>query len=419
MRMLRSGLRGAIVTVAIAGMSGVAHAQPAELGAAAVPAEEPVDRAPPERAPPRVEAKFGKGVRVETADGDFAMRIGARAQLRSTVLAPEEDGEDPSVDAQVRRLRLTVEGHAFSEKVTYKIQLAFAPLDQDPVAVSAVRDAYVVWSPLRDLELKIGQGKVPFGRQRIVSSGSQQMVDRSVVTGELNLDRDVGITAFSDDLGGLDEWLGYAVGVFGGDGRNRVATGSGLLYVARLELRPLGGTPELDEPDIERSAKPRLAFGVAGAYNDTTDRARSTIGDLYETDPWVDYAHGEVDWRFKWRGFSVTNELTIRRHVGRETHTALVDGAPVTDVARSGVGGFLQAGQMLVEGLEVSARYGTMVPLGDEEEESGFPDERELGGAVSYYFAKHALKLQADYFYLFDEPGEGRHQVRAQLQIAP
>jgi hypothetical protein len=395
-------------------------AAPSLAHAASPNGDAPKNDAPKNDAPkndrPTLEAKFGKGLKVETADGDYAIRIGARAQLRSSVLVPEEDGADPSVDFQVRRLRLSIDGHAFDELVTYKIQLAFTPLDQDPVAVSAVRDAQVFVHPLRDLHLRVGQGKVPFGRQRVVSSGSQQFVDRSVVVGELNLDRDVGVVAYSDDLGGLDEWLGYSLAVFGGDGRNRVSGGYGLLYAARLELRPLGGAPELDEPDLKRSPKPRLYFAFAGAFNHQTDRERSTLGAIYETGPWVDYAHGAFDWRFKWKGLSVTGELLARKAL-EETNTADVEGELVTDVARSGMGGFVQAGQMLDDTWEVAARYGTMHPIGDRR--GDFPHEREVGGAVSAYFAGHALKLQADYHYLFEPGGDGRHLARLQLQIAP
>lgn len=388
---------------------------------ASPPEAEPPKAEPPKPEPaksegPKIEAKFGKGIRAETADGDYAIRIGARAQLRSTVVVPDADDADPSADFQVRRMRLSVEGHALDALVTYKVQLAFTPLDQDPVAPSAVRDAQVFVHPLRDLNLRVGQGKIPFGRQRVVSSGAQQFVDRTSVVGELNLDRDVGIVAYSDDLGGLDEWLGYSVSVFGGDGRNRVSGGYGLLYAARLELRPLGGAPELDEPDLKRSPKPRLYFAFAGAFNHQSDRERSTIGPVYATGTWADYAHGAFDWRFKWKGLSITGELLLRKAL-EETNTAEVDGELVTDTARSGMGGFVQAGQMLDDTWEIAARYGAMNPLGDAA--TRFPHEREVGGAVSAYFVGHALKLQADYHYLFEPGGDGRHQARLQMQIIP
>jgi phosphate-selective porin OprO and OprP len=370
----------------------------------------------PTRAP-IVHAKFGEGMGVETADGNFGINLKARVQLRTTVLIPE-NGTDASADVQVRRLRVTLDGFALKKLMTYKLQLAMAALDLDPVAPLVIRDAYANFALHRDFEIRAGQMKVPFGRQRVVSSGNLQMVDRSLVTSEFNLDRDVGVQFLSNDFLGSNGLLGYNLGVFGGDGRGRVSGGYGLLYAGRVELRVLGGkdASELDEPDFARSPRPRLALGVSGAVNHKTDRQRSTIGAVYATGPWVSYAHTGFDWTFKWSGVSLTGELFLRTAVA-DTNTQKVQDKIVTDRARSGYGGFLQGGAFLTRHLEVTGRMGAVYPMGPLG--TGSTKERELGTGVGYYFYKHALKLQADYFYLFDGWGEGRHQLRVQLQFAP
>lgn len=367
--------------------------------------------------PLRLKGGYGQGMGIESEDGSFGMSLKARAQVRTTVGVPEDEEKDPTADFQIRRLRVTVDAHGWDELVSLKVQLAFAPLDQDPVAPFPVRDAFVTVAPARDFKLRVGQMKVPFGRQRVVSSGSQQMVDRSIVTGELNLDRDVGVQFFSEDLFGLKGLLGYNVGVFGGDGRNRVSGGYGLLYAGRLSVRPVGGelADDLDEVDFKQT-KPRLQVAASGAFNHQSDRVRSTTGEVFATGPWADYAHVGADTSFKYNGLSLTGEFFLRRAL-EDRNTEVVDGAPVTDIARSGYGGFFQAGQLIEKRFEVSARVGTLKVLGDPE--SGFKPEKELGGAVSYYFLKHALKLQVDTFYLWETWGEGRVQTRLQLQAAP
>lgn len=366
----------------------------------------------------KLKGGFGEGMGIESNDGAFGIGLRARVQVRTTVVAPD-DGGDASADFQIRRLRLTLEGFGWKKLVSFKIQLAAAALDLDPVAPLIIRDAYANIALHRDLELRVGQMKVPFARQRLVSSGNLQMVDRSIVTGELNLDRDVGIQALSTDFLGQHGLLGYNVGVFGGDGRGRVSGGYGFLYVGRLELRVLGGkqAAELDEVDFDRSTKPRLAFGVSGAFNHLTDRQRSIIGPVYQTGTWVSYAHAGADWTFKWAGLTLTGEFFLRRAL-QESNTEDVQGKSVTDYSRSGYGAFIQAGKLFGPHFEVSARMGALYPLANDPKAGG-PRERELGGGLSYYFAKHALKLQADYFYLFEEWGDGRHQVRVQLQFAP
>lgn len=415
---MRAPLPAAVI-VSLVAFGGIANAQPAAEAPAPAPSAPAAPAAPPkdEGSPAKIVAKFGDGVGVESVDGQFGLTLKARAQIRATVAVPEEEPEDTTADFQVRRLRLSLDGHAFGSMLTFKIQLAFAPLDQDPVAPFPVRDAYLSYEAHRDFALRAGQMKVPFGRQRVVSSGSLQMVDRSIVTSELNVDRDVGIQAYSEDLFGLDGLFGYHVGVFGGDGRNRVSDNYGFLYAARIEVRPtFTGPVDLGEPDLKRSPKPRLELGISGAFNHDTDRERSTIGPVFATGSWADYVHVGFDWVLKVYGLSVSSELFYRDALQRR-HEAEVDGEVVTDVAHTAYGGFIQAGQMLTKHAEVSARFGVAKPLHGVE--SGVEREHELGSAFSYYFDAHALKLQTDYFYLFDEIGAGRHQVRLQMQVAP
>jgi Phosphate-selective porin O and P len=358
-------------------------------------------------------ASFGEGLSVASNNLDFGLCLRSRIQARAAATLPETD-KDASVDMSIRRLRLTLEGFAWKEFVTFKIQLGMATQDVDPVAPSIVRDAYVNFALARDFEVRAGQMKVPYGRQRVVSSGRLQMVDRSAITAELNLDRDVGLYAHSSNLFGLDGLLGYNAGIFGGDGRGRVSGGYGLLYTGRLELRAFGGKAavELDEPDFEQGDL-RLAFGLSAAYNHQTDRQRSTLGPVYAGGPWVNYRHFGLDWIMKWRGLSITGEGFLRDAVERERKIT-VEKKQVTEQARSGYGGFIQAGKFLTEHLEVSTRFGAMYGM-----DPGSLFEKEVGGGLSYYFLRHALKVQTDYFYLFERAGEGKHQLRIQLQIAP
>lgn len=391
---------------------------PAEANDVASPTPAPDTssaREPPTSA--ELRAGWGEGFGAQTSDGKFSMGLRARAQARTTALVPEDDVESSSVDFMIRRARLVVQASGWHDLVELQVQLGFGFLDLDPVAPAPLRDAYITISPWRDLNVRVGQMKVPFGRQRIISSGAQQMVDRSLVTGELNLDRDVGLQLFSRDLFGLGGWLGYAVGVFGGDGRNRVSGGYGLLYSARLAVRPLGGSrgDDLDEVDFDKSTRPKLAIAVSGAFNHRTDRPQSTLGPVFQTGPWADYLHAGGDVSFKWRGLSMTGEVFMRRAL-RDRNTAVIDGSERTDEARSGYGGFFQVGQLIGDHVEVAGRVGSLHPLGPT---LAVRADKELGGGVSCYVLEHTLKLQADTFYIYETWGEGAVQARLQLQAFP
>src|SRR5690606_35208803 len=91
-----------------------------------------------------------------------------------------------------------------------------------------------------------------------------------------------------------------------------------------------------------------------------------------------------------------------------------VSGAPASDRTRSAWGYFAQAGYMLTDEVEVTARWGELRPHG----RSAVSLVRELGAGLNWYVHGHDLKLQGDYFYLWPARlDDGDHQVRVQLQL--
>lgn len=359
--------------------------------------------------PPVVDAGFGRGVTIRTADDQMSLNIRGRVQVRNTMADTEDDDRVGTSEFLVRRMRLVFQGNAMGPALTYYFQLSFANLDNEPDLRLPLRDAYVTWAPTRDVNVRVGQMKVPFARQRVVSSSALQMVDRSLVTTELNLDRDVGVQLFSRNLFGLGGRLGYAVGLFGGEGRNRLGRDFGYLYSARLEAWPFGQFDDIVEADIARSPKPRLAIGAGVGYNQRTNRARSTLADTFLAGD-VNYRHAGADLIFKKSGFSVISELMYRRaaeELASSTGTAL---------SRSGWGAYVQAGQMLTSRVEVNGRLGHLMPYAGTS--PTFEETEEAGVGLGYYPRAHNLKVQGDYFQLrTGGPARLSHQVRLQLQL--
>ncbi|MDP1920146.1 MAG: porin [Myxococcales bacterium] len=357
-----------------------------------------------------VDAKWGEGVTFKS--GDFALQIRGRVQARAEAIVPTPESTVARVNQiLIRRARLSLNAR-YTETWTMVVQLAFSILDMEPDAPNVLRDAHLTWSGLRDLNIRVGQTKVPFGRQRVMSSGNQQMIDRSIVVGELNLDRDVGVLLRSDDLFGLGGVLSYTLGVMGGDGRNRLGTNVGLLYVARAQVNPFGKFDDLVAGDLGRLEKPRLSIGVAAARNVATVRQRSTISTTFRNGS-LTYDHLAADLLFKWRGFSLEAEGLLRY-----AEQPSLMGATTTEWARAGWGYYVQAGYVPIDAFEVSARWGQLRPFTGTD--PSFKHQRELGVAVGWYPKQHNLKLQSDVFWLpvgerFDV---GSWQVRAQLQLA-
>lgn len=393
-----------------AGSSDIAFAQapPAHAQASAPPASEPDATA-------RVTARAGDGVTFHTGDDLFSLNLRVRAQLRGELVEQPDDGQGPAARAYVRRMRLAFKGHAWTKDLTYAVQLSFSTLDQEPDQYNPLRDAYVTYRAHRDFELRAGQMKVPFGKQRVISSSSLAFPDRSIIISELSLDRDVGAQVFSSDLFGLGHTLGYHVGIFGGDGRNRISTRSGVLAVARVVYEPFGEFDDLVEADHDRLSRPRLSIGLGGAFNENTRRPRSVIGEPYEVADF-DYLHGAADVMFKWSGFYLLSEFLVR-HTKREAFTGDVGGTPVTEYSRSAWGAFAQAGQMFTEHFEVVGRYSRIQPF--DTADPSLHLTNELGAGVNFYLSRHDLKLQFDYANVGEKlfGAASRHELRTQFQI--
>lgn len=368
-----------------------------------------------------VSGQFGKGFTLKAADDSAHLNIRARIQVQAFAETKPEDPKTPEseradIGFMVRRLRLAMQGHVYSNDVRYYLQFGFAPRDQETDLLVPVRDAQIIWTGLRDLNVRVGQMKVPFNRERVISSSSLGLVDRSNVNAELNLDRDIGVMVQSRDLFGLDHMLRYNLGVFGGDGRNRTTPNTGLLYVGRIEIAPFGKfDDDYSESDFSQSTKPRMAMGFSAGYSESTPRARATSGDTFKAGT-VDYRHGAADIIFKWRGLSAQSEVLFRRASVTTLQRVQSDGTLLTESPRSAWGVMAQVGYLFGGAWEPVLRYGEVRPLNG----SKVVRDREIGGGLSYYFHKHDLKIQADYFRLIADDPTGdiaRDRVRLQMQL--
>lgn len=387
------------------------------------PAAEPsLEPAPEEEeeAAPTVTVRLGQGLRIESADGRFVMQLRGRAQLRYEGTFSELRGNaEGSSQFQARRVRLLLQGHLFNEHWKYYIQLGFSNRDTESDLRLPLRDAYMTYDRVRDMNIRFGQGKVPYGRQRVVSSSALQFPDRSQATNEFNLDRDVGAQIFSQDLFGLGERLGYNLGIYGGDGRNRVGSDFGMLYVARLTTTPFGKFDELVEADTAREDAPRLSISIGGAINMNSVRTRSTFDATFTLGSF-DYVHAGADLLFKMRGLSVQAEFFYRDVMGTRTRTDATDPLDViTETARTGFGFYAQAGYMLDDHFELVARYSELRPRPGVE--TALPRQGEFGAGLNYYFQRHDFKVQLDWFLLhngdtFDQTSR-EHHIRLQTQF--
>ena len=384
--------------------------------------EKAAEAAKTAKAPITVSAEPGRGFTVAAGDGSFSMNIVGRIVPRETLIAQNRPGPDKFTnEVNIRTARLNITGNVLVPEVRYQLQLAFGSSDFETtssgtlLSPSPIFDAWVSWQPFRDLAITAGQYFVPFDRARTTREFALEFVDRQLAVQELSLDRDVGVTLSSQDLFGTS-MLSYYLGIFGGDGRNRLlATRPGYLYVGRVSVRPFGPFDDDSEGDLERLDKVRLALGGGAAYNMRTDRPRSTQGTPFTLGTF-DYWHFAGDLVFKYAGLAIFAEI-LYRDSKSDNHV----GPTSTEYPRKAYGYFAQAGYMITKNVEVAARWGELRTFDSTDpalvrqiREQG----RELGGCVSLYLNGHRFKLQLDYFHIFGEEFErGRDQVRLQLNL--
>ncbi|MCO4761224.1 MAG: hypothetical protein KC502_06955 [Myxococcales bacterium] len=355
---------------------------------------------------PDISHRAGKGIK-------FIAPSGAWLSLRPRVMLlyhrdqPEQGKAAHALT--LRRARFIIKSGMPTLHLSSKLELAFSSRDlrfsgghprQTPVLTWSV-----AWTQWRDLRVKVGQFKIGYSRQRLISSGNLQMVDRSAVQGEFTLDRDIGVELYSDDLGGLGV-LRYVVGVYNGEGRDvyQLST-SPPMVLARLEFLPFGKFDAYKEADLKRHRTPKLVIAVAGAKLDGAARDRGVLGSVPKDGETTDHTMMTADLHAKWRGLS----LFVEGHARSSKRAAGL--AP----GRSGWGVVSTLGWMLPlkRDIELSARFGQITGAPD----SAVKDLREIGGGLSWYLSGHANKIQADVTQLSSE-GSDDLRFRLQLQVS-
>ncbi len=356
---------------------------------------------------PVVTFKPGRGLVVTSADKNHEFGIGARFQFLSIV--EHAQNVDPRQTFQIRRARLSSAGHIASPHLKYRLELAFGPREVNTTGgvpqTSPLNDAVADWTGFRDVNVRVGQYKVPLDRQRIIPFFRLQFIDRAITDTEFTFDRDVGLDLHSDDLFGLGLFR-YNLGVFTGDGRNTFTLGNfGLTYVARVEVSPFGAFDGYSEVDFERSDL-HASLGAAYLMIDDAPRDHGILGAAPADGGTTDMQVATVDLLLKFKGISALSAFFYRdsrRNPGPLVDDAGMpilgsDGSPLGIApSRDGVGFLGQAGYLLPDWpLEIAARY-AILDGADRPNRDGLTRLEEFAGAINYYFAQHQLKLQVNY----------------------
>jgi len=355
--------------------------------------------------------KAGKGIKLKADDGTW---LAIRPRVMMLFQRDTPEGGEAQQALSIRRARVVFKHGYTPLHLNSKLELAMSSRDlrfasnghprQTPILTWSVS-----WDRFRDARLKVGQFKLGYSRQRVISSGNQQMADRTMVQGEFTLDRDIGAELYSKDLAGLG-MLKYVLGAYNGEGRDVYKLGgSPLLYVARVELLPLGLFDDYSEADLKRHPSPKVAIGVGVTQMNDAAKDRGVLGSVPADEGTTDHRMMTADLTAKWRGAS----LAIEGHARSSTRNPGTKGDPIK--ARNGWGATATLGYLLPidHDIELTGRYGRITPSAD----SSLTKREEMGGGASWYFSGHANKLQLDVFRLTNADTESM-RVRLMLQAS-
>jgi len=135
-------------------------------------------------------------------DGRFRLNFGGQIQARWVWSYHDQDftiaqspGGKYRYGFENSRTKFVVDGHMFTQDLTYKVQMDFGAVQQDRNGTneSVLQDAWIRYLLTNDWALRFGQFKLPYNREHLVDSMYQQVIERSLINESANIDRSQGV----------------------------------------------------------------------------------------------------------------------------------------------------------------------------------------------------------------------------------
>ena len=118
------------------------------------------------------------------------------------------------------------------------------------------------------LSFKVGQWKVEYSRERRISSGEQQMVDRSIINRPFTVDRQQGVEVYGRLKGKGVADFNYWMAALTGTGRGNVSNDDNhLMYFGRLQWNFLGRYLDFEGSDLEKHEMPTGIVALSAVTN--------------------------------------------------------------------------------------------------------------------------------------------------------
>ncbi len=374
---------------------------------------------------------FGKGLRITSEDSTFYLKVGFRFQTlyQNQWQLPNNDFssfEDYQSSLFIRRSRLKFDGWALSPKLTYKAELSLSNRDNGggnssrySNAANIILDAFIKWNFYKGFTLWAGQGKLPGNRERLVSSGNLQFVDRSRLNSRFTLDRDAGLMLIHKHKIGRKAVFIETFALTSGEGKNVTASNvGGYGYTMKVEAFPFGSFQSKGAyvgSAVKKEETPKLAIAVAYDINENAGRERGQKGDFILVEEGIPFGKNLysffADLMFKYQSWSVMAEYVDRKATDDNPFILNNEGEVINEYY-TGSATNLAIGYMMPKNWEVALRWTNVKPTKDV---ANNEDQYTLG--FSKFVVGHKLKVQTDVTLRKIDVAEDELNFRMQMDL--
>ena len=389
-----------------------------------------------------VKVRWGKkGFTLESGDGLFKTTIQWRFQGRFTypersdplTVAAFSDNEESTFE--LRRIRMKIGGHGYKTWIKYYLEVDWQPTRSAGTSPTGSSTQLLDWRIMFEkytwLQLRIGQWKINYNRERVDSSGKQQFVERSIVNRVFTVDRQVGAMIYGHLAPGtlFDSW--YYAGVWTGSGRGEANDDDNMMWMGRFQWNFLARDLKWTQSDITFHKQPAasVAFAVYTTIGECTRWASSGCGTLgsmnsaglaFTPDGPAADSQYRVDgmmeeFALKWRGLSIQHEY----HWKQVKDSSFAEGVPGNKTNL--MGSYAQIGYfphylipIIPKPLEVAFRYAFVDPNIFMKNDK----RQEFTGGINWFFDGHRnkLTLDASHLTLAQPAGKDLTEQRFRLQ---
>ncbi|MEL4307746.1 OprO/OprP family phosphate-selective porin [Joostella sp. CR20] len=364
------------------------------------------------------EIDYGKkGFEFKSTDDRYLLQIQSRLQFRfatpddqDPITFDDYDDENSNL-FKINRARLKVGGNAYQTWLKYYWEYELSR--------SNLLDFRIMIEKWEWLNFKVGQWKIEYSRERRISSGEQQAMDRSILNRPFTVDRQQGVELYGR-VKAEKEFLdfSYWAAVLTGVGRGATENDDKhLMYFGRFQWNFLGEDLGFEGSDIEIHEKPAAIIAIAGVTNRSpyTRFSQTGGGSLvgFEEEEIGEYRVNQynIETAFVYKGFSWQSEWHHKNIINKLEN----------DAETKLEGFYLQAGYLghssinwWPKPLEVAGRYSRYQPntaLSDN-----YQYEKTL--ALNWFFTEHKNKLtfEISHFDYETQTGDVDNKIRFRIQ---